>query len=200
MSQDTTVPGFPEDRQFLEDHGLGLLLGGYRVKEREIRYFRNMAWSIIILSLLSLSVLIILDIRNWQQILELTTGHRQDLLEVAQRYNQPFLFFRSLFSMGGLFLLGLFLLRVRVPLLKRGRVLVCEQGFLQVRGVVREKREMVRWEEIQSLSQSGRFPDREKIHLVYRGNKTLVIRDDYEKFDELLTRIRQYSHVLENRQ
>jgi hypothetical protein len=193
MSQDATVPISPEDWQFLEDHGLGLPLMIYRVKKREIRYFRNIAWSIIILSLLSLSIFIILDIRNWQQMLVLIAEHPQDTLEIEQRYNEPFLFFRSLFSMGGLFLLGLFLLLIRVPSLKKRRVIVCEYGLLQVRGVIRERQETIRWKEIQSVRA---FPERRYTHLIrHQKDKPFVISNNYEKLEELLEQIRQYRYL-----
>src|SRR5579883_2146782 len=102
MSQEATMPISPDDRQFLRDHGLGLPLGIYRVEKRQIRYLDIAGRVAIILSLLLLSILIPFDIRNWHQMLVLMAQHPQNTLEIKLQYDEPFLFFRSLFSMGGL--------------------------------------------------------------------------------------------------
>ncbi|WP_149403030.1 hypothetical protein [Dictyobacter arantiisoli] len=184
----------------IENNQLGVPLSIHSIKNKEILSWTILGWFIFILSVLTLSALIILIIINWQQIIALSTEHLHDIGAVEQRnvkqsqlYDEHFSLFRSLVVVGCVFLLGLFLLLVRISSMKRRRVIVCEHGLLQVRRKVwSDQVEVVHWEEIQALKSVHTISNREYMHLIRKEGKPLVLVNDYEDFDELFEQIRQY--------
>ena len=103
--------------------------------------------------------------------------------------------------MGGcVLLLWLFLVLVRLPSMKKRRVIVCQDGLFQIRGTIRGRSvDVVRWGEIESLT-LGPYPIRVSISFKGKEKPPLAIRDDYENFDALLAQIRQYSHIQERKE
>jgi hypothetical protein len=182
MPQDATMLISLGDRQLIEDHGLGLPLVLYRAKEREILNRRIIAWVAIILPLLGLNILILFAIINWQKILVLTAEHPQDTLAVGQLYEEHYSLLTSLFTFGCVLLLGLFLLLVRIPSLKKRRAIVCEHGLLQVRWNIRGHR-------IEHVRRAS------YIRLIRKEGNPLTLSDVYENFDELRTLIRDSSQL-----
>ena len=179
------------DRQLIEDHGLGLPLVLSRAKERDIRKLRISAWVAIILSLLGLSVLILFAIINWQKILVLTAEHPQDTLAVGQLYDEHDSLLMSLFAVGCLLLIWMFVLLVRIPSLKKRRAIVCEHGLLQVRWNIRGNRiDHVRWEEIQALEPGRASSGQEYIRLIRKEGEPFTLNDEYENF-RLITNTHQ---------
>ncbi len=185
-----------EDSRLIEDNQLGTPLTIYRLKLRDILFYRVFGWLALILSLLTWSALFILARINSQQILVLSAQHFHDPFVLEQLYNEHNSLIRSSVSVGCMFLLGLFLLLVRIPAMKKRRVIVCEYGLLQVRWNIRDNRiESVRWEEIQALESGRAFSNREYMRLIRKEGNPLVISDDYENFDELRARIRDSSQL-----
>ncbi len=196
MPQDATMPISLGDRQLIEDHGLGLPLVLYRAKERDILKLRIIAWVFIILPLLGSNTLILFAIINWQKILVLTAEHPQDTLAVGQLYEEHYSLLTSLFTFGCVILLGLFVLLVRIPSLKKRRGIVCEHGLLQVRWNIRGHRiDHVRWEEIQALESGRASSGQEYIRLIRKEGEPFTLNDVYENFDELQTLIRDSSQL-----
>ena len=179
-----------EERHLIEENQLGVPLGIYPLKAKDISYTRFNSW----FTLLGGSVSLLVALYHWHVLLALSAQPLSDLQQ-EQLSAAHFSLMESLVFGGCLFLVCLFLVLVRLPIMKKRRVIVCENGLLLVRGRIRGRSvDVVRWAEIGSLV-FGPYPIRVSIHFRGKERKPLNLREDYEHFDELVAQIRQYSHV-----
>ncbi|HEY7419183.1 MAG TPA: hypothetical protein VH593_28630 [Ktedonobacteraceae bacterium] len=193
MSQDVTMLVSAKDSHLVEQYELGFPQALFHMRKKEISYFSFQGWLYFIGSLLAEMVLIMLMIHNGQQIFALSAQPAHDSFALQQLYYEHNSLISSMVVIGCLFLFGLFLVVIRVPALKKRRVIVCEDGLLQVHSEMWSNSiEVIRWEEIFALTSVHQsFPVRTYTHLVRKKGKPLVLTEKYEQFDELLALIKQ---------
>lgn len=198
MSQDSAVLISVEDRHLIEQYKLGSPLALFYMKKKEIRYWSFFGWFAFFGSLLTESTLILFMIHNEQQSLALSAQPSHDPFALQQLYDEHSSFIGQMIAVVCIFLIGLFLVVVRVPALKKRRVIVCEYGLLQVHSKMWSNSiEIIRWEEIFALtSVRQRFTDRTYAYLVRKQGEPLVLTEEYERFDELLALIKQHRQEL----
>ncbi len=183
-----------EDSHLIGLYELGSPLALFHLKKKEIRYWSFLGWFVFIGSLLTEIVLILLMIYNEQQILVLSAQPFHDPFSLQQLYYEHKSLITSMVAIGCAFLMGLFLVLVRTPSMKKRRAIVCERGLFQVHSKMWSNSiEVIRWEEIFALTLVRQaFPERTYAQLLRTQGKPLVLTEEYEQFDELLALIKRY--------
>lgn len=172
-----------EDYQLVDTHQLGAPLGIYKLNPRYINTIRRMSLLVLLLGIMFLIVALLITLTRWHQ--------EQTGTFLAFLLTSSFPLASWLAGLSGLIggLLGLY---VMVPRVQSERLIICEQGLLQIKMETRSRRvEVVRWTDIQSINKELIFP---LYSIVRRRGKVLTI-GMYQGFDGLVALIKQRSGV-----
>jgi hypothetical protein len=161
-----------EDSRLVEANQLGTPLGVYRMRASIVNVFRRVSLAFIVIG----AVLIIL-------VSALILGRY-----LLSQQQIDLVFFSPTFLAGVCSILfGLFTLKAEFPHLLNERIIVCENGLIQIR---RNSVEVVHWSDLKAIWEKLGGLD---YALERRGGQALVLNRFYTNFDELITLIRQRS-------
>ncbi len=175
MSQSEGSTLSVDDYQRIEANQLGIPLGVYKLEQSYIRFIRRIGWLIFMTGIVVLSTAIIIGLIK------------------GPANNQLALLFLPL--LGGLYALfqGGVIYRIQVQRAQSERVIVCEQGLLQIKKRITSHRsEVVRWEGIQTIREA--FFSRDYF-IIRREGEALTLTRYYHDLDELIALIRLRSGV-----
>jgi hypothetical protein len=167
MSQSEGSKLSVEDYQRIEANQLGIPLGVYRLKPGYIRLIHRGGLFTFIIGVVFLGAVFIIGIRKDLEFSVLLS---------------PLLASLYLLIMGG------FILRIRVPQVQSMRVIVCEQGLLQIeRKIGKNCVGAVHWQDILAVR---KLPTSQEYAITRRGGKALTFTNFYQDIDELVALIR----------
>ena len=159
-----------EDYELIEANQLGIPLGVYRLKPGYIRLIHRGGLFIFIIGVVFLGAVFIIGIMKDPEFSVLLS---------------PLLASLYLLIMGG------FILTHRVPQVQSIRVIVCEQGLLQIESKIGKNHvEAVHWQDILAIR---KLPISQEYFITRQGGKALTLTNFYQDIDELVALIRQRS-------
>ena len=161
-----------KESNLTEENQLGVPLRVYRLKAKMIYLARIYSWIALIGWIASL----LITLFSWQRMLALSTQPTGNLDRLS---NTPSSLIQPLAGAVCLFVMWLLVLLVQLPAMKKMRVIVCENGLLQVRGRIQgHSIDVARWGEIELLV-FGPYRIRVSLHFKSKERKPLNIREDY---------------------
>ena len=164
-----------EDAQLSELNQLGRPLDIYRIRPGYIRFLYGSGLCFIILGGILLASIIA------RIIIGMPNAYSNDVLTAVP------LVIVSI----GVLLCGFVVLGIALPSIRSERVLMCEQGLLQIKKRLRSNYvEAVRWNDILAIKR-GAFSS----YYILRRGKTALSLAFYQKADELVELIRQQNGV-----
>jgi hypothetical protein len=171
MSQHT-VRISEEDSRLIEVNQLGTPLGIYKMRASIIKIFYRVSFAFIVIGAVLVILVSILILERY-----LLSHQQVDFVS----FSPPFL--AGVCSI----LFGFFTLKAEFPYLLNEKIIVCENGIVQMR---RNRVEVVHWSDLKAIWEGLGGLD---YFLERRGGQTLVLNRFYANFDELLALIKQRS-------
>src|SRR6266498_2198615 len=145
-----------DDYRYVEEHGLGEVVGIYRIRKGFVHAFLWLGLFLLLVSVVHLAIIVV-DLPDATKLENLRNQHPATIAEAAQLNREEkklkrHVTYSDLFHqlVDGVFAIAMGLIcLIAIKQFRRESAIVCEYGLLQVRRPFRKDRvEVVRWEDI----------------------------------------------------